>query len=319
MSVLEDFLARWLKAELIDEGTAERLRQFESSGPLAAQSTADRPGALEALLYLGLVVLGVGVFSLMGLQWDEFSPAGRVAAIATPTALLLLMGWVLRRSTDPEFRRGSQAAWLVAVAFFAGTIAVVLSEYTEAGDNDSGLLIVSGGALALSFALWLFNRSPAQVLAIAATSFFFGQATGTLPDEWSQEVAGSTVLCAGLAGVVLAEMGLFRPASTARGLFALLVLAGPYEAGVGNGPLVFELLAGLAAVAVIGLGVRRGDFPLLLIGVAGAFVVLVTFIFEHFSDQLGAPLALVLCGAILVGGVLLLGALRRSSGVFRRA
>ncbi len=58
------------------------------SPPLRHASTDSRPGALEAVLYLGLVVLGVGVFALIAQQWQDLETSARIAAIGTPALLV---------------------------------------------------------------------------------------------------------------------------------------------------------------------------------------------------------------------------------------
>jgi hypothetical protein len=48
----------------------------------------------------------------------------------------------------------------------------------------------------------------------------------------------------------------------------------------------------------------------LVVAVLGMFGALVTFIFEHFEEEVGAPVALMLSGGALVGAVLTIAALR---------
>ena len=73
------------------------------------------------------------------------------------------------------------------------------------------------------------------------------------------------------------------------------------------------LLAGAMAAAVIAYGVLRASFLVVLVGVGGAFFVLINFILRHFSERLGAPVAMMISGGILVAGVFLLAIYRRES------
>src|SRR5690606_28048768 len=100
------------------------------------------------------------------------------------------------------------------------------------------------------------------------------------------------------------------PKDTSQLLFGAMALAGPYQAGFIDDGLPFGLLAFVVGAGLIALGVMRSSFVYVLVGVTGLFVVLVTFIFEHFEDDIGAPLALILSGAILIGAVLLLARFR---------
>jgi len=313
MGQIEEHLKRWLDAGVVEAATAERIRAYEQGQSAGRPSTDERPGALEALLYLGLVVLAVGVFALFAQQWGELESWARVSAIAVPLVLLLIAGTAMRQSKDPEMMRGSEAAWFVSVALFAGLLGVFFNEYDfgfSEQDERGPLLVVAAATFLLSLGLWVLSPKDAQLLAFAGSGVFLGQAIGAWPDQFSNELAGMTILGIGAAGIVLAEAGWFTPVNTARLLFSALCIIGPYEAGAGDGSLGFELLAGAIAAAVIAYGVARGSFLMVLVGVAGAFLFLVSFIFEHFEDRLGAPLALMICGGVMIAAVLVLTAFR---------
>jgi hypothetical protein len=321
VSDVDDALARWVDAGLIEPERAARIREFErSQAPRAASPSAaeDRPGALEVMLYLGFVVLGVGVFALIAQQWDELESWARIAATGVPVGLLLLAGVLLRLSGEGPLERGGQAAWFVAVPLFAGALGVVINEYgpesSGGGDDRSLVLLVASATLALALVLWAFSAAHAQVLAVAGSAAFFAQALGAWPDDFSAGLAGFVMFAIGAAGLALAEVGWFAPKPSARFCFAVLAVAGPYQAGFVDSDLeAYEFLSFVAAAGVIALGVWRASFALVLVGVVGIFVALVTFIFEHFEDELGAPLALMLSGGLLVAAVLTLAFLRNES------
>ncbi len=312
MDELGESLDRWTTAGLIDAVAAERIRDFESARRLSASvpPASNRPGAMEALLYLGFVILGAGAWALIAQGWSELEPWARVASLAIPMVLLLLAGAAMRLSGEPQLRRGSQAAWFVAVPLFAGLLGVLFDEYGPGvDDNGNVLMVLSAATLTLACALWLFNPSHAQVAAMAGATAFLAETMGAFPDDYSTRFAGVALLVAGAAGVVLAEAGWLTPRRSARLLYALILVAGPYQAGF-DGPIAFEFLAGALATGVIALGVVREDFALVMAGVAVSFIVLITFIFEHFEDHLGAPLALMVSGGAVIAGVMLLAALR---------
>ena len=106
-------------------------------------------------------------------------------------------------------------------------------------------------------------------------------------------------------------MGWLTPVLGARFLFSALAIFGPFAASMDDGPVAFEVLAGAMAAAVIAYGVFRASFALVLVGVVGAFAVLVFFITRHFSDRIGAPMAMIISGGILIAGILLLALYRR--------
>lgn len=278
----------------------------------------ERPGVLEVLVYLGVIVAGIGAVFLVGQNWDELDSWARVAALGVPGGLALLAGFLLRASKEPALDRAGQAAWLVAVALVAGTVMVVGHELAGGGINDDVsdeatrniVLVAATVSVGLSLALWVLGPSHLQVLALAASFFFAAQAIGAWPDEFDAKLAGMTLLLIGLAGVVLAVSGAFEPGGSARALFGALAVAGPYEAGLDGDVQWAELLTFAVGAGLVALSVARGHFSLTVVGVAGIFVALVTYVFEHFEDEIGAPVALMVSGGVVVAGVILLVQLR---------
>ena len=312
MAQTEEHLKRWLEAGLIKPETAETIRIFERDQRRA--EAGERPGALEALLYLGFVVLAVGVFSLFAQNWEDLESWARVIAIGVPTLLLFGVGLALHLTGEPQLERGGQAAWMVTVALFAGTLAVAINEYgLGLGDpGDPGALLpIAAATFAVSIALWVASPAYPQLFAIAGATLFVGIAVANWPDEFSQELLGMTILSIALAALALAEVGWLTPVLGARFLFSALAIFGPFAASMDDGPVAFEVLAGAMAAAVIAYGVFRASFALVLVGVVGAFAVLIAFITRHFSDRIGAPMAMIISGGILIAGILLLALYRR--------
>jgi hypothetical protein len=321
MSDTEEHLERWLEAGVIHEADAERIRAFERQRPAGPARPSERPGAIEALLYLGVVVVSVGVFALIEQRWPDLDSWARVMAIGVPTLLALALGAGLRASDEPGLNRAAQLAWFVGVGLFAGMVGVILNEYEPAGitieDDPDGLLTVTAATALLALILWVFSPAHPQVVALGATLFALGQAVGNWPDEFSQVLAGTLIFGFGVAGLALTEAGMFGPRFSGRLIFAVLCVVGPYEAGFTENGMVFELMVFAVGGALIALGVMRASFTLLAVGVIAAFIGLVTFIFEHFEDRLGAPVALMISGGALIAGVLLLARFRSAEQLRR--
>lgn len=319
MSDATEHVRRWQAAGLIDETLARRILAFEgerapeASAPATAPGAFEnRPGALEVLLYLGFAVAGAGAFFLIAVNWVDLESWARVMMIAVPALLALGAGALLRTFEDPGVRRAGQLAWLLSAALVPGTLAVLLNEYGgEGGDTRGTVILIALAAFIYALVLWAFEPGHPQVIAIAGSLMFLAQAIGNWPDDFSTALAGSSLLLGAGVGLLLTEVGLMTPRVSCRALFALETFAGPYQAGIA-GPFVFELLTFVAAAGLIALGVARASFVLVVVGTAGVFVALVTFVFEHFSDDLGAPVALILSGALLIAGVLVLAGARRA-------
>ncbi len=306
-----DYLKRWRAAGLIDETTAESIRAFEAAGSKKQPNEEERPSLIEALLYLGLVVVAVGVFSLLAQNWDSLQSFARVAVIAVPAALALVLGFALRASGDRPFVRGGHVAWLLAVALTFGVVLVAFHEWGSNNDERNGLLVGGFVALVLALALWAISESVPQVFALAGAIFTFGQALGAWPDDYSTAIAGTTALAGGALAIAMTESRIFAPRWAAAPLFALVAAVGAYESGIDGSLPWAETMSFVVAGALMALGLMRSNFAYLVIGVCLAFLSLVTLMFEHFQSDLGAPVALIISGALLVAAVLALIPLRR--------
>jgi hypothetical protein len=315
VSSVEDHIRRWLAAGVLDTEAAGRIRAFESAGERGVQRE-ERPGVLEVLVYLGVIVAGVGAVFLVGQNWDDLEPWARISALAVPGGLALLAGWLLRGSGETALERAGQAAWFVAVALAAGAVLVAANELggddPGGGDSESRNALLAAGivAVGLSLGLWVVSPAHPQVAALAGSIFFLAQAIGNWPDEFDTTLAGMTLLVLGLGGLAPAVLGWVDPGSSMRALFGVLTVAGPYEAGLDGSVQWAEILTFVVAACLIGLSVLRGHFSLTVVGVAGIFVALVTYVFEHFEDEIGAPVALMVSGGVVVAGVILLVQLR---------
>lgn len=309
MSDPAEHIREWQRAGLIDDGTAARLLAHSGSRPQPPKpAPGDRPGVIEVLLYLGLVVAAAGVFFLIVQQWDEIASWGRVALVGVPAILMLAAGTGLRFATEPGLRRGGHVAWLLATALVAGTVAVILNEYAldeGRGDERWAILTTATVTVVIALVLWALAPSNPQVLGIGGAAVFFGEALGAWPDDYTQRVAGSTIAIAGLALIVLTELGLFRPRPLARAVAAVLAGGGAFHAGIAS-PIGWEMLAFAAGAGLVAAGIWRQTFTYVAAGVVTLLVALITFVFEHFEDRVGAPVALILSGAVLVAAVLVL-------------
>lgn len=315
-----EHIERWREAGLIDEELAGRLRAFETGGARPAAEVApavaasDRPGVVEALLYLGFVVAGVGVFFLIAQQWDGLRSWSRLMLVGVPAVLALVAGATLRLAVDPGLRRAGHVAWLVAIALVAGTLAVAFNEYGDGGIDDHRWMLLTTAVVTVvgALSLWAIAPSHPQAVAVGGAAFFFGESLGAWPDDYTQRLAGAAIAVAGLLLTVTTEVGIFQPRHTARAVSALLVCGGAYHAGI-DSAVGWEVLAFVAGGGAIALGVWRASFIYVAIGVLTLLVALITFMFEHFEDRIGAPVALMISGGLLVGAVLVLVQVRNIS------
>jgi uncharacterized membrane protein len=84
----EGALERWKTAELIDDATAERIRQFEEQ---TAGASKLRWPAIVALVFGGLM-LGAGILLFVAAHWDTLAPGQRFALVLLMVGSMHLAG-----------------------------------------------------------------------------------------------------------------------------------------------------------------------------------------------------------------------------------
>ncbi len=302
MSRLEEDLERWQAAGLLDSGTAAKIASFER-GRQAAR-TAARELAFEVLAYLGVALTSVGVFALVAQSWEELDSWARIVVVALPSLLAFALGFGLVRSPSEPLRRAAQVAWVVAAALTGGTVGVIAN---EAGASERVVALAgTGAALGAVLPVWALHPRPLTVLGLAGALGAFGVAAGGWREAYGPEDEGLGVLAAGVLGFALAELRLAVPERVARPAFAGLCLFGAFIAGLEGEVLWSETATvGLAVLFLAWSAVRR-SIALTAVATIGLFVGLVNIIFEYFEEELGAPVALILSGAVVLGAVLLL-------------
>ncbi len=309
-SPVEEQLSRWHDAGLIDEEQARRILAFEQERSDAERAAdSERPSVLEAVLYLGIAVAVVGVVTLTAQNWEDLRTWARVAVLAVPGSLLLLAGWAMRTADQTAVRRASGVAWLATVALLAGAASVAGHE--GGGEERQVWLAAGGTATVLALGLWAVHPSQPQVIAVAGSLVVLAIAAAQWVDGYEPEAAGLLMAAFGAIMLAVTEARRFGPTAGARLLSAAGIMAGFIIAAyIDGGSVWIELLVFVAGVVLIALGLWRADFGFIVVAVGGLFLGLVLFIFRHFEDDLGAPLALLLTGTLVIGGVLLLALLR---------
>src|SRR5437588_4347309 len=106
---IEQQLADWLAAGVIDPGTADRIRAHEEG---------HRPergiGVAEVLAYIGAVVILVGIGFFVGVEYAFLGAPGRIAIVVLVGAAALAAGLLMeRRTTDGPSRRARAAAYFL--------------------------------------------------------------------------------------------------------------------------------------------------------------------------------------------------------------
>jgi uncharacterized membrane protein len=307
MAKADEHIRQWRDAGLIDDETAARIEAFESAK--AARKSDERPGLMEALVYLGLAIIAAGVAVLAGNNWEHLQTWARVAVPAVPGVLGVAVGPMMLRAPQPGIRRGGAMAWLAAAALLTGAVAV---SGAEADWEPEAIVLVSGlGGTVIALVLWVLSPSHAQLLGIAAGLFLVSIGVGANAGEHELTFGATTMALFGAAGIALTELGLLQPRLSAQALSALALAGGAFYAGVEEiTPAWTEAFAFAAGAALIALSIRRGVFLYMVFGVAVVFLGLMATIAKHVEDPTVAALLMMLIGALLIAGVLILARLR---------
>jgi len=178
-------LERWLKAELIDNVTAERIRGYESE---RARSRGLRWPVLLALAFGGIAI-GAGVLLFVAAHWDDLSPAGRFVLVLLMVAAFHISGALagdrFKALTITLHAVGTIA--LGAGIFLAGQIFNLQEHW------PGGVLLWSVGA----WIAWAIRRDwvQATLAALLTPAWLVGE--WMVATEGSYE-AGSRILYSGI-------------------------------------------------------------------------------------------------------------------------
>lgn len=301
----KDDLKRWVEAGLIDARTATAIEEYESE-----RSGAGRIGrGMEAVAYLGAVLVLVALVVLATEFWDRIAPWGRLALSVIVALVLFVVGLLLGRSDEPALNRARTFAWFLTVA------AVVLAAFVglrDLADVAEGATFVWVSLISLVAAglLWWLGKSVLQMVAMGITA---GASTvavlsqiGSAP-EWAFGFAFAGL---GAFWLLMTWGGWFRPERTSYVLGGLGALLIAFPEG---SDLPWPLLGLGVGLGLMALSVPLNQNVLLGLGVAGLFVYIPMTIFEVFGETLGVPVALLITGLVLLAVVVITMRLRKET------
>ncbi|HEX6220139.1 MAG TPA: DUF2157 domain-containing protein, partial [Acidimicrobiia bacterium] len=201
-----DDLERWVEAGLIDAATAEDIEAFE-----AERSGSGRIGrGMEAIAYLGAVLVLVAVGILVNEFWDRIEPWGQFALSAVIALILIGVGVILGRSIEPAVSRAQTFSWFLSVAAVALTAQVGVGEIGGTGDDET-FLIVSLISLVTAILLWWLRASVLQMVAMGVTAAASVIAGVSLIETAPDFAFGLSFAGLGTAWLLLTWGGVFRP------------------------------------------------------------------------------------------------------------
>ncbi len=303
--MLSEQLSRWVEAGLITEDQAGRIRLHEQERTKPDERRT--PLIVEALGYIGGALAVIAVIILAQEFWADLELWGKLALLGMVSLGLLIAGWVLRDSELEAVRRLAGFLWLFAAVGTAFTVGILSADGFDA-EPETATLVASLAAGLLAIVLWRIRTESLQQLAVFAAAVAAGvSAVGTF--SWPEELFGLVVWGAGTAWLFLTWGTVIRPEMTGYALGAAASLIGmQILTGVAGGGWP-ALLGVVVAGALIAASVALRQIALLGIGAVGVFVFVPQVVFEYFGDSLGAPVALLISGAVLIAGAVALSKL----------
>jgi hypothetical protein len=301
---------------------AALLQELDRSAPMVVSPAPRevRPRTLsrlaEAAGYAGAVLIGAAGTVLVGEHWEALGQSGRVSVLAGITLVLAAVGIVvalagphgrtaLLRPEHAVRRRLASTALTIAAATAAGAVGNLATDHAFLLGAATAVLVMAGTQ-------WLAPSAVSETGGLAAVGLF---AAAVLDEAHAPDAAA--ILTVALVGFAWAALT-WTPLLTVPTLgLALGLGTAAYTGGVGafSGTQPEEAIGLVVLVVLVAGGlagyVRTGRWPL----AAAAALALATLVFRLTSDSLGAPVALLLTGLVLLGAGALLLVRRRAAEV----
>lgn len=308
-SELDEQLDVWVAREIISSDQADAIRAHE------ATEAPSHSVAREVLAYLGAVLVGVAGFILVGQSWENIGEIARIVLSLTAGAVLAGTGFALGSTDQPAMRRAGQVALLLAAAPIGYAIGMIADAIVS--DEELSVLAGFSGALAFSIACYARYRSWAQHTALFLSALGTTIALGSLVEgDAGSWVIGSGVVALGVGWLIASVGDRLEPkvlgevwGIVALGIGSIIIVA---SLGSTDGEGLAAMVLWIAvSIALIGIGVARDQVVLLVGGVLGLLIYIPWLVTEVLGGGVGAPVALLVSGALLIGTAVHLS--RRSS------
>jgi hypothetical protein len=302
-------LQRWVAAGLIADDQARAITAFEQAQATARPKPRVSP-AIEALAYVGGVLLAVGAAMLVGQSWDRLGTGGHLAVLGAAAVLTGVVGGVAGES-DPVTWRLRGFLWALSSVAVSAAVGVFVFEVPDPGGQAVALSAAASGAIA-SAAYWQLRERPLQhVITFVGIAVSVGVAIFWIGGAGTNAAIGFALWLLGGLWAGLAWQRRIPPAMVG---FPLGVAATLVASGIVTGQIEWLApLLGLAtASAWVGIGIATSEPLAMAPGVLGVFVYLPWTLGYFFGESLGAPAIAMLAGALLLAVVVLL--VRRGRG-----
>ena len=290
-------------ADLISPAQAARIASAEGLDPAPfIQSESDQVGrraggpslVVEALGYLGGVIIVVAGMLLTGLYWDQAGTGVRLMLTGGAAAFLLLAGQLVPETRGAAGRLGS-VLWVASLVAAGGLLALLANEAWDWTGEDTALFVAGGVSVLAGLQWWRRQVLLQQVAFVSALVFV--SVTLTLRLDGPDQLPGVSVWAVGLAWFLLGAGSVVTPARPVLVLSSGLTMLGSLTTMAADAGIVFALAT---AALVVGTALVASELIVLAIGAAGWLIALPAAVTTWLPGRLSAPLALLVVGVALV-------------------
>lgn len=301
---MSDRLDRALNA-LINEGeissvTANQIRERYRSG---TSTTADESGSRRSILaeiggYLGGAFTAIAAAILLNSQWDRLTKAGQISIFAVSAVLLFALAYKLNYLKDAQRR-------VAGLLFPASALATTAAIGTIFGNDGPYSIAFLAGTLVALFG-YLRVQTPIGHLALYVAIF------ATIVAANEQIFASRFDFPLLIAWLALASIWLWLTVrlTLQEDFWGYALAMGTYFISaqylqIQDANAISYIVSALTSALGILLYLQTRKWPLLIGALIIATVGVATFIVDTFNGALGAALALLVGGLILIGGSVL--------------
>jgi hypothetical protein len=297
-----DLLQEWVAAGLISDEQARAIRQHEAEPherraelTLVPSRAAGPSLVVEALGYLGGVVMLVGAGILVGMYWPDISVALRLVLVGATAVALVGAGFAVPDRLGEAAGRLRAVLWaagVVATGWFLGVFSVDVLDRTD----EHALVIIGPGTAVVAAVLWWLRPTWLQQLALFVPLLIgtVGVAMElTSTDSWA---GGFAIWVVAVAWAAVSWSGRLEPRGTGVALGVL---------GAVLGSLTMANDAGIAlglttAVAAVALALWERSLLWLAVSAIAMLWTTPRAAYEWFPGRLSAALTFLVTGGLLL-------------------
>jgi len=252
---------------------------------------------MEAIGYIGTILVLAGAFAFAQQHWTDISEAGRFTILAVATGVFLAIGAFVLSSTEPALRRLSAVTWAVSVAAFAGSAGMVNLLLDTSGKTP--FLTVATSTAAYAVVLWMLHRHGVQqALAFGATCVGVASILNYAVTDASVWMIAVPLWAMGVAWAAAGWARRVAPWFVAFPLGLLVALIAPATI---ERPSGLRFGVGIAtALTVMTFAVVAKFTPALAMGSVAELGYVIGAVAFYFGDTLGVPASLAIAGLLIL-------------------